>query len=717
MIRAFFFKILIPVVVSMVNIAAIRAEYKNTLADQPPRDVGQISQILKSGQKSQQIGQAIRSDQFYRSKDKVINLGISKDIYWIKFKIPPLVSDHSFIMIEQSRLAYPECYILSKDSVVSKLATYAIKDLRGRKWPGTGYIAELPAGTKYNSYEVYLKLKSEELLVTTIKVGSKDSFNSGLTTQELIFGLYSGVMFVMLIYNFFLFLSVRDKSYIYYVCYILSIWLTQISISGFASKYLWSSNEWLNNNAVSVFSNLTGIMAFIFIKVFLNIPHKRKPLSTFLYFNIFTFSVSLLLTLFGFRQVGFILMQLSTFIGSLFALYIATIVYKSGFAPAKYFLTAWSLLLVGACLFIMKDYNIIPYNNFSIYILQIASATEVTLLSFALADKINIFKKEKEISQAEALRVLTENEKLVREQNTVLEIKVKERTEALENANLTLNTALVDLKEAQSQLVNSEKMAGLGQLTAGIAHEINNPINFVTSNIKPLELDINDLDAVINLYEDLDFSKNIEPQVAEINAFKKQIDLPFVRDEIKSLLAGIGEGAKRTAEIIRSLKNFSRLDENDTKPVDIAEGLDSSLVLIKSTFPSNLKIIKDYKPIPEVECMPGKINQVFMNLLTNAIHAIKAKEIQNEEEFILLKIWQEDNFAKISIRDSGTGMPEAVKQKIFEPFFTTKDVGEGTGLGLSIAFRIIESHNGSIDVITNLGEGTEFIINLPINTK
>lgn len=716
MIRAFFFKILICLVVSIVNIATTQAEHKHPLVDQNPSDVGQISQILKADHKTQQIQEAVRSDKFYKSNDKVVNLGLSKDSYWIKFKVPATVSDHNYILIEQSRLANPECFILSRDSSVLKLPAYSIKDLKNHKWAGTGYIVELPASLD-NSYEVYLKLRSHELLVTTIKVGSRESFNSSLTTQELIFGLYSGVMFVMLIYNFFLFLSVRDKSYIYYVCYILSIWLTQISISGFASKYLWSANEWLDHNAVSIFSNLTGIMAFIFIKVFLNIPHKRKPLSTFIYFNIATFSVGLILTLLGFRQVGFIVMQLSTFIGSLFALYIASVVYRSGFVPAKYFLIAWSLLLVGACLFIMKDYNIIPYNNFSIYILQIASATEVTLLSFALADKINIFKKEKEISQAEALRVLTENEKLVREQNTVLEIKVKERTEALENTNLSLNNALVDLKEAQSQLVDSEKMAGLGQLTAGIAHEINNPINFVTSNIKPLELDINDLDAVINLYEDLDFNENIEPQVAKINAFKKQIDLPFVRDEIKSLLAGIGEGAKRTAEIIRSLKNFSRLDENDTKPVDIAEGLDSTLILIRSTFPSNLKIIKDYEAIPEVECMPGKINQVFMNLITNAIHAIKSKENQNDEEFILLKIWQEDNYAKISIKDSGTGMPEAVKQKIFEPFFTTKDVGEGTGLGLSIAFRIIENHRGSMDVVTKVNEGTEFIINLPLNIK
>jgi two-component system NtrC family sensor kinase len=141
------------------------------------------------------------------------------------------------------------------------------------------------------------------------------------------------------------------------------------------------------------------------------------------------------------------------------------------------------------------------------------------------------------------------------------------------------------------------------------------------------------------------------------------------------------------------------------------------LILIKNNFPSYLKVEKDYGALPLVECLPGKINQVFMNLITNAVQAIKSKAQPDEEEFVRIHTWQEGEQVKISIKDSGTGMPEEVKQKIFEPFFTTKDVGEGTGLGLSIVFRIIENHHGAIDVITNLNQGTEFIITLPINSK
>jgi len=409
------------------------------------------------------------------------------------------------------------------------------------------------------------------------------------------------------------------------------------------------------------------------------------------------------------------MLQVLTIIASLLVVTTGFLVYRKNYRPALYFTISWSCFLLGVFIFILKDLGMLPPTFIINNAILIGSGLEAVLLSFALADKINIFKKEKEDSQAEALSISKENERLVREQNALLEIKVKERTEALEAANETLNSALVNLKETQSQLVDAEKMAGLGQLTAGIAHEINNPINFVTSNIKPLELDINELNEVITMYENLDRNGDMEQQLGAIEAFKRRIDINFVREEITSLLAGIGDGARRTAEIIRSLKNFSRLDESDTKPVDLNEGLNSTLVLIRSTFPSHLKVVKEYEKIPEVECLPGKMNQVFMNLITNAVQAIKSKPQPNEEEFLTVKTWQEDHHVKISIKDSGTGMPEDVKQKIFEPFFTTKDVGEGTGLGLSIVFRIIENHQGTIDVLTNLNQGTEFIITLPIN--
>ncbi|RZL44524.1 MAG: GHKL domain-containing protein [Pedobacter sp.] len=475
-------------------------------------------------------------------------------------------------------------------------------------------------------------------------------------------------------------------------------------------------NSFFDNYGVILSSCLALLFASLFTISFLNTKVFATIHDWLLKLLVVATVVNILILFIFGTNAAFLLMQILTLCGALLALSTAYHVYfKKHFKPAGYYLVAWSILLVGAVLFIMKDYSIIPYNSLTVYLLQISSAVEVMLLSFALADKINFFKKENEVAQAQALNASLENQKLIREQNIILEKKVQERTEELQSTNSTLNVTLSNLKNTQSQLVDAEKMAALGQLTAGIAHEINNPINFVTSNIKPLELDINDLKEIIDMYEKLDLDGDLKAQVDNIEAFKKQIDLDFVNNEISSLLSGISEGAKRTAEIIRSLRNFSRVDETDMKPIDLNEGLQSTLVLVRNNMPDNLTVVKEYGNLPKVECMPGKINQVFMNLVSNAIQAVKTKEIQNEEEFLTIKTWYIDHQVKISIKDSGIGMTDETKHRIFEPFFTTKDIGEGTGLGLSIVFSIIEKHKGHIEVISKLGEGTEFILTLNVN--
>lgn len=271
------------------------------------------------------------------------------------------------------------------------------------------------------------------------------------------------------------------------------------------------------------------------------------------------------------------------------------------------------------------------------------------------------------------------------------------------------------MKDAQIQLVEAEKMASLGQLTAGIAHEINNPINFVKSNIKPLQLDFKDLLEVIEEYEKLHNtgSSEIADHLKDIESLKKSIDIEFVKTEIVSLMKGIENGAERTAEIVRGLRTFSRLDESVIKTVDIHEGIDSTLILLRSNIPANITVIKEYNAYGNIECYPGKLNQVFMNILSNAVQAIKGKtEMTGNEKIIISTRDIENNQIEISIKDSGKGMSDEVKQKIFDPFFTTKDVGEGTGLGLAIVYKIIQEHSGKIEVISSEGNGSQFIITL-----
>ncbi len=312
--------------------------------------------------------------------------------------------------------------------------------------------------------------------------------------------------------------------------------------------------------------------------------------------------------------------------------------------------------------------------------------------------EVNDFKFQRVEKERKTLSILLEE--------TIDELQRK--SGVVEEANKALTKTLKDLREAQQQLVMSEKMASLGQLTAGVAHEINNPINFVSANIKPLKEDLADILECIDQYEKVIEENKLQPAFLQVAQFKKNKDILFSMQEIQELLKGIEEGASRTTEIVKGLRNFSRLDQNIIKKANINEGIESTLTLLHSVYKDKVEIEKDYGTIPEVECLPGQINQVLMNILSNAIQAIPG------EGKIFIKTWSEEPNIKISIKDTGCGIGDEIKQKIFDPFFTTKEVGKGTGLGLSISYGIIEKHNGKIEVNSETGRGSEFIITLPV---
>jgi len=285
----------------------------------------------------------------------------------------------------------------------------------------------------------------------------------------------------------------------------------------------------------------------------------------------------------------------------------------------------------------------------------------------------------------------------------------------LENKLVEKNRYLNDLIEKtqsmQEQMINSEKMASLGQLTAGIAHEINNPINFVSSNISPLKTDLNELKELCKKYKSLHDAENIEEILKEIEEYRNDIDPDFLYNEIETLTNGIEEGAERTKKIVLGLRSFSRIDEDEFKTVDIHEGIDSTLMLLQNKIKNRIEVHKNFGELPLIECMPGKLNQVFMNIINNASEAIADKG----DIFITTTVNNKKNVVLISIKDNGVGMKELVKRRIFEPFFTTKEIGKGTGLGMAISFGIIEKHNGKISLESQENKGSEFIITLPVH--
>jgi signal transduction histidine kinase len=278
----------------------------------------------------------------------------------------------------------------------------------------------------------------------------------------------------------------------------------------------------------------------------------------------------------------------------------------------------------------------------------------------------------------------------------------------LEKQKSELNNTLKDLTQAQTKLVQSEKMASLGQLTAGVAHELNNPLNFISSSIAPLQRNMVDLLKLLNKYESLLDEKNLSGVVSEM---KEEMDVEFVIKETTNLLKGIREGAFRSEHIVKDLRTFSRMDENEFKGVNVHEGIDSTLLLLHHKMNSRITVHKKYGDLPPLECLPGKLNQVFMNIISNSILAIQDKgDIYIETSVV-------ENKARIAIRDTGTGMSRDTMEHIFEPFFSTRAVGKGTGLGLSISFSIIEEHHGTIEVTSEPGQGSEFVIMVPLTRQ
>ncbi len=676
--------------------------------------IGKHLEILEDVNSAYTLAEVVNRTDFFASEMEVPNLQISKSTFWVRFTVENQSSTENFLL----NFAYPMIdevvffHPTSENRFIKELAGENVS-FSNRKYYHQNFIFDLNI-LKNESSTFYMRIKSGEQIMLPITLGTNKSILQTNATLDLYNGIYFGIVLVMLIYNLFIFFSVRDKSYLLYVVYILFVGLVQASDSGYAYRILWPQMPAFANFMVTFLPAMVGISAVVFMRKFLNTKTHIPNADKFFFVFIGAYVFCTILFAAGFPHLSYQLMQANALLVSLYMLAMAYRIVRKGYRPAKFFLAAWAIFLISVCLFVMKDFGVIPYNYITKHILQFGSAIELILLSFALANKINILKKEKEESQLKTLDALKENERIMREQNIFLEKKVKERTVELEKTNHDLGVTLTDLKETQAQLVDAEKMASLGQLTAGIAHEINNPINFVVANIKPLKRDILDVMDVLAKYDEIKDADGLKEKLDEVNELKEELDLEYVVSEIDLLLKGIDDGANRTADIIKGLRTFSRLDESDLKKADINDGLDSTLLLLNSLMEGKITIVKSYDELPPVECYAGKLNQVFMNIIKNAAQAVATKKFQQGEKpciTITTKMIDEDIL--VSVKDNGPGMKEAITARIFEPFFTTKEVGEGTGLGLSIAYNIIDKHHGFIDVESEPGTGTEFIILIP----
>ena len=335
-----------------------------------------------------------------------------------------------------------------------------------------------------------------------------------------------------------------------------------------------------------------------------------------------------------------------------------------------------------------------------------------------------ILRKKLERSETTCLELEQTNQKkeyLLRQIINELENSQKELKEKRQ-----LEQTLIELKRTQTQLIHAEKMSSLGQLVAGVAHEINNPVSFIHGNLRYLEEYSQNLLNIVQLYQQ--HYPNPNPEIQEES---DAIDLDFLQKDLLKILSSMKLGTDRICNIVLSLRIFSRMDEAEFKPVDIHEGIDSTLLILQHRLKnkpeySEIQVIRNYDNLPLVECYGGQLNQVFMNILANAIDAVdevnEKRTVQerkeNSSQITISTSVIDSEWVQIAIADTGLGIPESIQKQIFNPFFTTKPIGKGTGMGMAISHQIItEKHGGKLMCFSTPGTGAEFVIRIPIQKQ
>lgn len=653
------------------------------------------------------IQDIINSNAFTDSRSDLPRLAISNPVVWLKISI-------------KNKTAQANIPVTIGSTIIDSFDIYYVNNIQNivhlePEQTDVSYFS--PKETIINCtiapsavQTIYIRIQSSSPSIIPIEVYSENKYWENYSSKNTGFGIFIGIVMVMIFYNLFLYFIVKDKSYLYYISYVAFLSISQGLLHGYRLNF--TDSLLLNNYINPTIRIALWLSITLFVNEFLQLKNQYKRIYNYYRFLFFIWAVPAAFIIAGRANIAYSIISLNSTTTSVILLAIGIWLYFDGVKHAKFFMLAWSSFLVSVLISVARNTDIIPYNNFTSNVILYSVVFELVLFSIALADKINFYRDQNTGTQVLALKIAKKNEKLITEQNIQLETMVLGRTKELLESNHNLQGLITNLRAAQSQLIETEKMASLGQLTAGIAHEINNPINFVRSNIKPLKLDFSDLFELLDKYALVEKETNLAELLKDPIDFKKKIDIDFIKKEVTDLLNGIEEGASRTAEIVQSLRAFSRTDEVELKPADINKSILNSLVLLRNTIPYYIEITPVFDKIDPVNCYPGKLNQVFMNIIHNSIQAIIEKKKHNKESILIQTKDYPDNIT-IEITDTGVGMTEEVKQKMFDPFFTTKDVGEGTGLGLSIVFGIIEKHKGAIDVKSKLGKGTTVVVMLP----
>ncbi|HMY68764.1 MAG TPA: 7TM diverse intracellular signaling domain-containing protein [Leptospiraceae bacterium] len=701
---------------------------------------------------------------FKQNKSNVAEFGFISSPVWLKFTVQELNPDPEdwFLEIAYSSLDTVELYAQQGGKWTVRYAgdhyPFAARELFYRN---PGFFMTFPA-LKENT--IYIKVHTTSASIIPLTLHQKKHLLKNISFIENLYCIFYGVLLAMIFYNGSIFISLKNPSYLLYSLTTLSMLIYQISFSGHGFQYLWPENLWMQKYTGLIAAVLFAVFAFEFMIRFLDLKRKTRIFlrSWLLLQNLIT-CLALTDSLTSvFRVVG-----IAGILNTVTVITAGILSWRKGYRPARFFVIGWSLYALGTILAILRLAGLIETNALTNYAMQIGVVSELMLLSIALADSYKLIAEEKSNIQKELLNVQIRMVENLKTSESQLEERVALRTAELQESNNTLESALSNLKSAQAQLIQSEKMASLGQLVANVAHEINTPIGAVKAsgrNISDaLEYTLENLPVLFNTLEKQDRElfmklirpKNIQPAVlstkeerqliketmrqleeaglidtrdkaemlVQLNVHKevseympllKHPEAEFILKAVRristiiSSAANINTAVERVSKIIFALKSFSHTNVSEQMVnADLREGLEVVLTVYNNLLKQGIEVIRKYEEIQKITCFPDELNQVWTNLIHNSVLAMSGKGR------LTIEVKQTETEVSVSISDTGVGIPENIRGRIFEPFFTTRPAGEGSGLGLDIVRKIVEKHSGRIEIQTEEGVGTTFSVFLP----
>lgn len=635
----------------------------------------------------EQVSSPAYRDRFTVSDKEVPHLGTTRATLWLRFSVDNRSTQRWMLEIDNPILDTVTVY-LPHDGDFRARTTGAMFRYADRDHASPNFLFSVdPPRDTVSTY--YVRMNGR-VLSAPMTFGTREAIIEHSHRDDWFFWLYFGLVLMILAYNMLLYVFIREVDYLYYSGWVLSITFYTISSKGYLVAILPESLHGVNFYAIAG-TAIATICALAFGRSFLRTKRMLPVQDRLMLLGMLPFVVVIVLNLFGETFIGTEIVRYAAFLLVLLMIYTTGKAYRRGYTPARYYMLAFGSTFLSVLVYLGLVQGWLPYTFVTSNALVLGTSAEMVLFSIALGDKLFTMRREKEVAQLRTLEAAQENERLVREQNIVLENTVEERTRELRQT-------LVHLQRTQEQLVHNQKLASLGQLTSGIAHEMQNPLNFV-NNFSELSIGIID----------------------DVLAAGSETERVSLLSTLRENMQKISQHGKRAAGIIRSMIHHAQRGQTERAATNINRLLDEHITYVYHSMREkfsgfDVPIEREWDAsLPEIEVRQQEIGRVVTNILANALDAVAGRRKTNDGflPVVHLRTRRVDGGVEIRIGDNGPGIPDEVRGRLFQPFVTTKPPGEGTGLGLSLSYDIVKAHGGDLRVESSDGSGTVLSITLP----